>query len=333
MNRRMTAIAAGAVGLGIVLAGCAGDGGVSDDGDGGSTAEAPESITLGLVPSSDVDQVVTDGEELAALLSDELGVPVEIEVTDNYAGLVVAMQTDQAQVGMFGPIGLVQAQDEAGAVPVLQSVRFGDSTYVTQWFTNDPDRFCLDEIVTETDDDGFTYAFCNGTEVGNEGPLGEEALAEVDQDETIAFVDEGSASGYYYPATQLENVGLDPFDLSGSFFAGGHPNAVRAVYDGDAAVGVSFNDARSSVAEEEPDVGEQVVVFAHSTLIPNDGVAVSGSLSQEWQDMITDAFMAVAETEEGAEALYNVYEIDGLVPADLDALEDARAVYENFGDQ
>ena len=108
---------------------------------------------------------------------------------------------------------------------------------------------------------------------------------------------------------------------------------MRAVYDGDAAVGVSFNDARSSVAEEEPDVGEQVVVFAHSTLIPNDGVAVSGSLSQEWQDMITDAFMAVAETEEGAAALYNVYEIDGLVPADLDALEDARAVYENFGDQ
>ena len=78
MNRRMTAIAAGAVGLGIVLAGCAGDSGGSDDGDGGGTAEAPESITLGLVPSSDVDQVVTDGEELAALLSDELGVPVEI---------------------------------------------------------------------------------------------------------------------------------------------------------------------------------------------------------------------------------------------------------------
>ena len=103
----------------------------------------------------------------------------------------------------------------------------------------------------------------------------------------------------------------------------------RATLEQQPCLGVAL----SSVAEEEPDVGEQVVVFAHSTLIPNDGVAVSGSLSQEWQDMITDAFMAVAETEEGAEALYNVYEIDGLVPADLDALEDARAVYENFGDQ
>ncbi len=34
----------------------------------------------------------------------------------------------------------------------------------------------------------------------------------------IAFVDEGSASGYYYPATQLQEVGLGPFNLSGAFF-------------------------------------------------------------------------------------------------------------------
>jgi len=328
-NHKILGTLAVAAGLGLTLAGCAG-------GSGGSTEETaaadPESIVLGLVPSADVDQLVVDGDTLAELLSDELGVPVEVNITDNYAGLVVAMQTDQAQVGMFGPIGLVQAQDEAGAVPVLQSVRFGDSVYVTQWFTNDPDRFCMTDIVTETDeDDGVDYLFCNGTEEGNVGPLGEDALAEVAQDETIAFVDEGSASGYYYPATQLESAGLDPFDLSGAFFAGGHPNAVRAVYDGDAAVGVSYNDARSSLAEETPDIGEKVVVFAHSTLIPNDGVALSGSLSEEWQEKITDAFLAIADTEEGAEALYAVYEIDGLVPADLDAIDQARAVYENFG--
>ncbi len=328
-NHKFLGTVAIAAGLGLTLAGCA-------SGSGGSTEETtapadPESIVLGLVPSQDVDQLVTDGDTLAGLLSDELGVPVEVNITDNYAGLVVAMQTDQAQIGMFGPIGLVQAQDEAGAVPVLQSVRYGDSVYVTQWFTNDPDRFCMTDIVTETDDDGVDYLFCNGTEEGNVGPLGEDALAEIAQDETIAFVDEGSASGYYYPATQLQSVGLDPFDLSGAFFAGGHPNAVRAVYDGDATVGVSFNDARGSLAEETPDVGTEVVVFAHSTLIPNDGVSVSGSLSEEWQQKITDAFLALADTEEGAEALYAVYEIDGLVPADLDAIDQARAVYENFG--
>ncbi len=329
-HRRFITTAAIAAGIALAATGCA-----SGDSDTGEDAapEAPESLVLGLVPSSDVDQVVTDGEALADLLSDELGIPVEVEVTDNYAGLIVAMQADQAQIGMFGPIGMVQAQDEAGAVPVLQSVRFGGSTYVTQWFTNDPDRFCLDDVVTVTDDDGFDFTFCNGTDASTEGPMGEDALALVEQDELIAFVDEGSASGYYYPATQLGELGLDPFDLSGAFFAGGHPNAVRAVYDGDAVIGTSFNDARGSVVEEANDVGETVTVFAYSTLIPNDGVAVSGSLSEEWQEMITDAFVTISETEEGAEALYAVYEIDGLVPADLDALDAARAVYENFGDQ
>ncbi|GAA1702413.1 phosphate/phosphite/phosphonate ABC transporter substrate-binding protein [Microbacterium sediminicola] len=321
-SRKLFTAAAAVAGLGLVLAGCAG----TDD-----AGADPEALVLGLVPSQDVDQLVTDGDALADLLTEQLGIPVTAEITDNYAGLVVAMQTDQAQIGMFGPIGLVQAQDEAGAVPILQSVRYGDSVYVTQWFTNDPDTYCLTDIVTETDDDGVDYLYCNGTEEGNVGPLGEDALALVTQDETIAFVDEGSASGYYYPATQLGLLGLDINDLSGAFFAGGHPNAVRAVYDGDAVIGTSFNDARTSLAEETPDIGEKVVVFAHSTLIPNDGVAVSGTLSTEWQDKIADAFLAIADTEDGAAVLDAVYSIDGLVPADLEALENARAVYENFG--
>jgi phosphonate transport system substrate-binding protein len=230
---------------------------------------------------------------------------------------------------MFGPIALVQAADQAGAVPVLQSVRFGSDTYVTQWYTNEPDRFCMDEIVT--DDEGYT--FCNGTDSAEEGPVGEDALAEITQDETIAFVDEGSASGYYYPATQLQEAGLDPFALNGAFFAGGHPNAVLAVADGSASVGVSFNDARSEVVEERPSIGTDVTVFAWSTNIPNDGIAVSSDLSEEWQERIADAFMAIADTEDGLAVLDAVYNIEGFAPADLDALDAARQVEQNFGEE
>src|SRR5690606_2954197 len=183
-----------------------------------------------------------------------------------------------------------------------------------QWYTNDPDRFCLDEIVT--DDEGYT--FCNGTDSADGGPVGEEALAEVAQDEIIAFVDEGSASGYYYPATQLEEAGLDPFTLSNAFFAGGHPNAVLAVARGEATVGVSFNDARSEVVEELPTIGTDVTVFAWSANIPNDGIAVAGDLPDDLEQAITDAFLAIAESEDGAALLKSIYNIDGLVPADLD---------------
>ena len=329
MSRRISRVAplAAAAAITLGLTACSGGGGAGSN--GGGAGETPEELVLGLVPSQDVDQLVLDADELGELLTDELGIPVRANVTESYNALVVAMQAEQAHIGMFGPIALVQAIDQAGAEAVLQSVRFGSSTYVTQWFTNDPDRFCLDEVVT--DEEGFT--FCNGTDTAEEGPVGEEALAEITEDEVIAFVDEGSASGYYYPATQLEEAGLDPFALSNAFFAGGHPNAVTAVADGDATVGVSFDDARAELVEERPEIGEEVTVFAWSQNIPNDGIAVGGNLPDDLKQQITDAFVAIAEDEEGLALLGSIYNIEGLVPADLEALDAARQVEENFGDQ
>ncbi len=328
MKHRYSAALAAVAAATLVLAGCSSSSDPDDGATGDAGAEAPTELTLGLVPSQDVDELPLEAEQLAELLGEELGVPVEGVVSSDYTALVTAMQTGQADVGMFGPIGLVQAEDQAGAVPVLQSIRYGSSTYVTQWYTKDTDRFCLDEVVT--DDEG--YKFCNGVDAATEGPVGEEALEAITQDEAIAFVDPGSASGYYYPSTQLEEVaGLDPLGFSNAVFAGGHPNAILAVLDDSATVGVSFNDARSEVVEERPEVKDDVVVFAWSTNIPNDGVAVSSDLSEEWQQKIADAFLAVAETDEGVELLQAVYNIDGFAPADLDAIDQARQVAENFG--
>lgn len=326
MSIRRFALAASATALALGLAACAP---AADTGDNGTAAsEWPDEIVLGLVPSQDMDKLVLDAEELGELMTEQLGVPVTTTVTDSYNALVVAMQAGQAHIGMFGPIALVKAVDVAGAEAVLQSVRFGSSTYVTQWFTNDPDRFCDTPVVV--DEDGMS--FCNGTDSAENGPVGEEALAKIAQDEAIAFVDEGSASGYYYPATQLQEVGLDPFNLTGAFFAGGHPNAVLAVQRGDASVGVSFNDARGNVVDEVPTIGADVVVFAWSTNIPNDGIAVGGDLPDDLKQAITDAFLAIAGTEDGIAVLNAIYNIDGLVPADLDALDAARQVEANFGE-
>ncbi len=297
-----------------------------------TSAELPDTLTLALVPSDEVDQITTDGEALAAALSAELGVDVEVFVPESYSAVVVALQTGQADIGFLGPIAMVQAEDEAGAEIVLQAVRYGSSEYVGQWLTNDPGTFCLDDVTTETDDEGVAYSYCNGA-TGGSGPAGTEALELIDSESVISFVDASSASGYYFPATQLQELtGTAPTDLN-AMFAGGHPQSVQAVYDGDAIVGVSFNDARSALADEFPDVGEKVVVFAYTSNIPNDGVVVSGDLSDEVQQMITDALLAVAETEEGAAALAAVYEIDGLDPANLDAFENVvRPVEANFGD-
>ncbi|HSK24049.1 MAG TPA: phosphate/phosphite/phosphonate ABC transporter substrate-binding protein [Egicoccus sp.] len=292
----------------------------------------PEELILGLVPSQDMDKLVEDATVLGDLLSAELGIPVSTNITDDYTALVVAMGTGQAHVGMFGPIALAQSVDQSGAVPILQSVRRGTSTYHTQWFTNEPDRFCEDEPVEAENAEGYTFLYCNGTDTAETGPVGEDALNNIEEGETIFFVDAASASGYYYPATQLQQVtGMDPFTAIDAQFAGGHPNALLAVLRGDAAIGTSFDDARNVVVEDEPTIAEEVVVFAWSTEIPNDGISVAGDLPEDLRQAITDAFLALAGSEEGNAALFEVYEIEDLVPVDTAAIDDARAVAENFG--
>lgn len=190
----------------------------------------------------------------------------------------------------------------------------------------------IDDGVVVVDDEGLMY--CNGTEEASTGPVGEEALESIEPGTSVSFVDQGSASGYYYPATQWsEATGGDALTDLDAQFAGSHDNSVLNVSRGDFPVGVSFDDARGGVLEDNPEVADNVVVFAYSTEIPNDGVVVAGSLPDETQQAITDAFLAMAADEQGVATLQAVYEIDGLDPVDLDALDAARQVEANFGEE
>jgi ABC-type phosphate/phosphonate transport system substrate-binding protein len=182
-----------------------------------------------------------------------------------------------------------------------------------------------------TDKDGLRY--CNGTREATSGPTGEEAVALIEPGTSVAFVDQGSASGYYYPATQwAEATGGDPvLDLDAQF-AGDHDAAVLAVARGDHPVGVSYDDARRDLGDG-PEASDELVVFAYSAEIPNDGIVVAGGVPSETRQQITDAFLAMAADPAGLATLAEIYEIEGLEAVDLDALDAAREVAAGFGEE
>lgn len=309
--------------------------------DGGEDAtgeiESVDSITIGLVPATDsaTEAEEENAQSLADQLSESLGgFDVDIFFADSYLGVIQGMQSGDVQLLMSGPVGMIQAEDEAGGTPILQSLRYGADTYVTQWFTNDPDTYCLDDEPV-ADEDGFL--FCNGIldeetgELADYGPMGEDALELIDEGTSVAFVEEGSASGFYFPQTQLNELGVE-VDAQ---FAGGHDQAVEAVYNDEFTIGTSFDDARANIVDDNPDVGEELVVFAWAGPIPNDGIVASDEFTDEELDILVDAWLSFAESgdlDEG-DPLYDVYEINGLVPADEEALDVARQVYNDFGDQ
>ena len=287
----------------------------------------PDTLVLTLTPSQEAGALIESAEPLGELLTERLGVEIEAIVPSDYAGVIAALASGQADIGGgLGPQQMVLAQDEAGSDLILQVQRYGNYSYVTQWLTNDPDTYCDDEPVA--DEDGFL--FCNGVLEAEQGPVAEDKLSLL-AGETVSFVDAGSTSGYLVPSLALLAAGVDPEEDIDSFFAGGHPASVQAVYDGDATVGVSFNDARSSIQDTSPDVGEKVVVWGWSDQIPNDGFAVRGDLPEDLKQAITDALVDIMATEEGAAVMDELYEIEGLRPVQEGEYEIIRQLSVQLG--
>jgi len=154
---------------------------------GQALAQDPEELEIGFVPSVEAGALVEDIQPLVDYLSEALGMPVKGKVASSYAALVTAIQTGQTHVGALPPLGMVQAVDIADAEVILQSVRFGSPTYHTQFFTNDPDKYCADEpVLNERREAGEMLSFlnCNGTDRAFDGtrmgPIGLDALQKVE---------------------------------------------------------------------------------------------------------------------------------------------------------
>ena len=310
-------------------------------------ADWPDTLVFGFVPSQEVAELQDDVDVFAQVLSDALGITVEGTVTTDYTGLGVAMGTGQADLGAFGPAGFVLANQTYDNLELLaQSVRFGDPTYHGQWFTNDPSICGADPVegAFYYDDSGAVVPVgpteTPALQVGwnPDGTRNEEVSAglacpepvdlEVVVDKTIAWGTETSTSGYIFPTLELIRKGITD-DQYESIFSGGHDASVQAVYDGSADIGVSFDDARGTIAGENPDVGEKVIVFNITSRIANDVIAVRSDLPDSLKDALFEAMADFIGTEEGQAVMENLYSWTDLTRADevteqsLQAIEEA----------
>ncbi len=267
--------------------------GFAQDGD------IPDRLVLGMVPSREADVIVDSLGPIAELLSAKLLIPVETFVSTNFVGLVEAIGTERVDIGLFGPAALVQAMDLYDAEVILASVRRGSNTYLSQFTVR------CDSGITE-------FEQLRGR--------------------TISFVDPGSTSGYQFPFVHLDtNFGINPDTDMTSIFAGSHDASVLAVYNGDVDVAVSFNDARTAIETEYPDVMDVLCVLGYTVPIPNDGVVVRAGIDATLKAQIAQALIEIAATEEGralTEALFNVTEFAPIDPAMYDIVREVSRTFQ-----
>ena len=253
----------------FALVGCSTSGGTSaatgassDSSSSAASAAWPSSITLALIPNEQVNDLVTSAAPLTDYLSKELGITVTGVVTKDYQAAVEAICAGQAQIAIADAGSLAAAQDQCGAFPVLQDVRYGASSYASEFFTNvaNAGKYCTDSPVEATyAANGEKYLYCNGVASGDTnkgvGPIAVDALKKITPGTKVAFGNTTSPAGYQLPVLALESQGIKIDDLD-QVPVTGNDNLIMAVYNGDAEVGFAYWDARSAIKTSEvPDIG------------------------------------------------------------------------------
>jgi phosphonate transport system substrate-binding protein len=241
-------------------------------------------IVMSFVPSSDTEDAVTSGEAISQMLLEETGLVVEANIGTDFAAVREAMGAGKAHIGWLNTFNYILSNEKYDVDVGMVTERFGNTYYVGQ------------------------------LNVGADSGI---ASLEDLKGKVMCWVDPNSTSGYIIPRIMLAANGIDPDnDFARTVEAGSHPNVVTAVYNGDCDVGASYDDARSAVEDDLPDVKEKVVVLAKTTEIPNDSVSFIKDFPEELRAQIIAALLAYAATEEGHEALNTLYNIDSLQEAD-----------------
>jgi len=95
--------------------------------------EIPDRLVLGMVPFHESDRLIRSLDPLAEMLSERLGRPVEATVATAPEALIEGLRSRKVDIGIFGPFALVLAEQRAGAVVILNSIRNGRESYRAQF--------------------------------------------------------------------------------------------------------------------------------------------------------------------------------------------------------
>ncbi|HVU13623.1 MAG TPA: phosphate/phosphite/phosphonate ABC transporter substrate-binding protein [Phototrophicaceae bacterium] len=242
-------------------------------------------ITWAFVPSSDSQTVLTGAKELTDLIQKDTGIYINAVVATDYSGVIEAMCTGKAPMAALNTFSYILASSRGCADVALVSLRFGSAYYSGQ-------------IIVKAGSPIKTLADLKGTTFCRPDPL--------------------STSGWVVPSITLRANGINPDTDLKIIDAGGHPQVVTAVINGDCDAGATFVDART--ADQIP----ETTVIATTSQIPNDTVSFTKDFDPALRQKIVDELLKIANDKDEQKVLSATYNWDSLAAAQDAFFDDFR---------
>lgn len=273
-------------------------------------------IIMALAPSANTTELIAGGEAIAAKMTELTGYTIEVTVPTNYAALIEAMGSGNAQIGWLPTVPYIVAYEKGYATVGLVTLRSGADHYAFEFIVHQ----------ARVDDGTFTSYYDAATSANTADAA--TALAQF-AGKRPCYTDPLSSSGYLVPAGYLATSGIKT--MAGAWVQG-HPTVVKSVYlspKGEICdFGTVYVDARTAVTTDFPDVNDKVAIaFVSDPIIPNDTVSFVAGLDPTIRQNLVDALVEIASTDEGLQLLKDGgYSIGGLASVD-DSFYDEYRVY------
>src|SRR5207237_7822131 len=226
-------------------------------------------ISLAFTPSQQAATIATNGAAIKSALGRATGLAWKGTTMTSYAAQVEAMCSGSVDVGFFAPLQMTLLLDKSCGTPVIGALRKDDTGQLSTTYKS--------QILVKADS-GINDL--NGL-----------------KGKKFAFVDPLSASGYVYPTLTIKNkTGQEPKTFfSSTIFAGGHPQAALAVYQGTVDGAATFIDVRTLqdgvtvAAGMPPDILTKTKRIDTAGPIPNDGGAFPKHLPADLANQVKQA--------------------------------------------
>ncbi|PIW69894.1 MAG: phosphate/phosphite/phosphonate ABC transporter substrate-binding protein [Ignavibacteriales bacterium CG12_big_fil_rev_8_21_14_0_65_30_8] len=256
-------------------------------------------VKIYFTPSVDAKRISFNAKELTDFLEKETGYYYITAVPASFVAVVEAFGSGKADIASINTFSYLMANYKYGTEARLRIVRDGDETSYRG------------QIITRVDS-------------------GIDNLSEIDG-RKMAYVDPSSTSGYILPKALLDRNDIHPGETA---FAMRHDNVVTMVYQKQVDAGATYSappdpetgeilDARMRVLKQFPDVAEKIKIIGYTERIPNDPWVFRKDMPEKMKDKIVEAILKYVKTPAGAKALYDIYDIRGLiktVDSDYDGL-------------
>ncbi|MEK8023444.1 MAG: phosphate/phosphite/phosphonate ABC transporter substrate-binding protein [Candidatus Hydrogenedentota bacterium] len=225
-------------------------------------------IVIGRIPSGNVIDIAEKMDPLKQLLEQKLDVEVAVRFTTDYKEFTGKMERQEYDMAFCAPFQYIAAHEKAGYEAVLRPIRHGADTYVGLLITAKSEITSIEQL----------------------------------RGKRIAFVDQGSSSGYLFPLGLLAANGISLTDIQ-PFFLKGHDNVVLNVLSRSYDAGACYEGAEKTYGKAR--AGE-IKIIAETDPIYNEPIAISPKFRKdnpELAEKIVRVMTELHQTPEGAAAI------------------------------